>query len=899
MILKNKKKIFPYLLTISLGVGIFFLAAPAHALTGSQWAGEILGGLIGWIIGALGLILVLVMQALIAVAQYSNFINSPAVSNGWHIVRDICNMFFVLVLLIIAFATILKIENYNYKKWLPKLILMAILINFSKTICGLLIDFAQVIMLTFVNAFKSIAAGNLIENLGITQILTLADNNTDVGFWAIVGAYVLGLIYILIALVVIVTMLAMLVMRIVMIWIYVVLSPAAYLFSAFPGGQKYASQWWSEFTKNLIVGPVLAFFIWLSFVSLQTQNIKGDFPTDSLNTQQVAAQAGIQSTDTGNIGATNASTPEVFIRFIIAIGMLLGGLKISQEIGGAAGSMAGKGMGAIQTGAKVGMGGVAAVTGYRYASGVLKSYSSQRKAKREEKFKMGAERLAGGIGIVKQKAMTPVNQSATWVRNKTVGRAGVTAQAEAAKAKELRQQADIIKSDFRRDGVIDGKKFSYDKKSRKWKNTDNPTETMDQKGMDKYLDSKVNPLETEATASENKSKEFRKKQNTRDKFVKAGMAVVGGVAGIATGGVGLLGVAGAAAFGIGVPQLGKTVKHAGETDLGLASNYRARQISEAKDKMKADSSEDVLATMDDSSKSAFVRAAASLEALDRGLLSINDATNKKEEIKQTMGGSTKDGKWRDKKLGSYVENMFDNKMPGGSKTFETLAAAKNNPDLMSTDPAKKAAAEAKKAAAERTVKDRIEQGVYSLDMDSGSLEKSMTYLANTMRNGEFAKQFKGLKSQAKKDSIVSFLKKDESQAGKEKLGMIKDLNYAFDDDQAGKEKALGKYSMEDISEIFRKGTAEQQEAIKGAVAGYSGTNKVDMFENAKNELEGNAPAIKDMRVKLGIDVKVNQTPGNAPGQNKKTQSKGGSAGNTGGPTNTPPQTPPVTPNPQP
>ncbi len=883
MILKNKKKIFPYLLTISLGVGIFFLAAPAQAGV-SDWAGQVLGGLIGWIIGALGLILVLVMQALVAVAQYSNFINSPAVSNGWHIVRDICNMFFVLVLLIIAFATILKIENYNYKKWLPKLILMAILINFSKTICGLLIDFAQVIMLTFVNAFKAIAAGNLVENLGITQILTLANNNSDVGFWAIVGAYVLGLIYILVALVVIITMLAMLVMRIVMIWIYVVLSPAAYLFSAFPGGQKYASQWWSEFTKNLIVGPVLAFFIWLSFVSLQTQNIKGDFPTDNLSTQQVAAQAGIQSTDTGNIGATSASTPEVFIRFIIAIGMLLGGLKISQEIGGAAGSMAGKGMGAIQSGAKIGLGGVAAVTGYRYASGVMKSYSSQRKAKREEKYKMGAERLAGGIGVVKQKAMTPVNQSATWVRNKTVGRAGVTAQAEAAKAKELRQQADIIKSDFRRDGVIDGKKFSYDKKIKKWKNTDNPTETLNQKDMDKYLEAKVNPLETEATASENKSKEFRKKQNTTDKWVKAGMAAAGGVAGIATGGLSWAAVAAGVGLGrIAAPQLGKTVKHAGETDLGLASNYRARQISEAKDKMKADSSEDVLATMDDSSKSAFVRAAASLEALDRGLLSINDATNKKEEIKQTMGGSTKDGKWRDKKLGSYVENMFDNKMPGGSKTFETLAAAKNNPDLMSNDPAKKAAAEAKKAAAERTVKDRVEQGVYSLDMDSGSLEKSMTYLANTMRNGEFAKQFKGLKSQAKKDSIVSFLKKDESQSGKEKLGMIKDLNYAFDDDQAGKEKALGKYSMEDISEIFRKGTAEQQEAIKEAVAGYSGTNKVDMFENAKNELEGTAPAIKDMRVKLGIDVKVNQTTGGTPKQNKKT----------------PPQTPPVTPNPQP
>jgi len=353
MKIKNKKKIFPYLLTIFLAAGLFLLAAPVSA---SNWAADVIGGLLGLIIGGLGLILALVMQALVAVAQYSNFIHAPAITNGWVVVRDVCNMFFVLILLIIAFATILKVENYSYKKWLPKLILMAILINFSKTICGLLIDFAQVVMLTFVNAFKDMAAGNLVTSLGIQDILTLADNSEDVGFWEIIGAYLLGLIYIIVALVVVVTMLAMLVMRIVMIWIYVVLSPAAYLMSAFPGGQKYASQWWSEFSKNLIVGPVLAFFIWLSFVSLQAQNISGDFPTSNSSTSQVASEVGISgpggsSASSSALAASQASTPGVFIKFIIAIGMLIGGLKISQEIGGAAGGIAGKGMGTISKGA--------------------------------------------------------------------------------------------------------------------------------------------------------------------------------------------------------------------------------------------------------------------------------------------------------------------------------------------------------------------------------------------------------------------------------------------------------------------------------------------------------------------------------------------------------------------
>jgi hypothetical protein len=372
MMTRNKKKIFNIFLVLSLSIGIFFIVPTAHATVG-DWAGEVLGGIIGWIIGALGIILSLLMSALVLVAQYSNFIGSPAVENGWVIVRDICNMFFVLILLIIAFVTILKLEEYSYKKWLPKLILMAILINFSKTICGLLIDIAQVVMLTFVNAFKDIAAGNLVTNLGLKEVITLANNNKDIGFWAIVGAYVLGLIYVLISLVVITAMLAMLVMRIVMIWIYVVLSPMAYLMSAFPGGQKYASQWWSEFTKNLIVGPVLAFFIWLSFASLSVQDFKGDFKINDTNTEQIAGEVGVVNPGDSDdsMGATQASTPDVFIRFIIAIGMLIGGLKISQEIGGAAGSIAGKGMNQISSGAafvgkKAGSMGKGLLTGDNY-----------------------------------------------------------------------------------------------------------------------------------------------------------------------------------------------------------------------------------------------------------------------------------------------------------------------------------------------------------------------------------------------------------------------------------------------------------------------------------------------------------------------------------------------------
>lgn len=338
-IIKLNKKSGTLLLVIIATAAAIFLLPQSVALaadgSGTGWVTWLIGGIAQGIASVLGWILTILMSVLIYVAQYNSFIKSAAVVNGWVIARDVANMFFVIILLVIAFATILRIESYSYKKWLPKLILMAILINFSKTICGLLIDLSQVIMLTFVNAFKDVAGGSMVEMLGITKWQSL-DGIKEVGGWSVASAYVLSVIYVIIALTTVAAMVGMLIMRIVMIWVYVVLSPFAYLLSAFPGGAKYSSQWWSEFIKNLIVGPVLAFFIWLSFTSLVSFQDSGKYDVvDGFKGKDITC-------DVGTDGECKYGTSDLMVKFIIAIAMLLGGMKIAQEIGGAAAGVAGK-----------------------------------------------------------------------------------------------------------------------------------------------------------------------------------------------------------------------------------------------------------------------------------------------------------------------------------------------------------------------------------------------------------------------------------------------------------------------------------------------------------------------------------------------------------------------------
>ena len=339
------KKYFSFGLILFVISSSFLFGYGAAATDIGVSIAQILGYIISAIISALGLILTTLFRILIWVCGYNDFIKSAAVTNGWVIVRDLCNMFFILILLVVAFATILRIESYQWKKILPKLLIMAVLINFSKTICGLIIDFAQVIMLTFVNGFATAGEANLTTMLGIDKILKINPTTNNVTGLTIFGSYMLALIYVVIALIVTIVIIAVLVMRMVMLWVYIVLSPLAFLAAAFPAGQKYSTQWWSEFSKQVIVGPVLAFFIWLSFISATTG-------------LDIKPETGA----TVSAAITEAGSRDNMIKFIVSIGMLIGGLIVTQQMGGAAASLAGgalnkiKSAGALVGGAPIALG---------------------------------------------------------------------------------------------------------------------------------------------------------------------------------------------------------------------------------------------------------------------------------------------------------------------------------------------------------------------------------------------------------------------------------------------------------------------------------------------------------------------------------------------------------------
>lgn len=278
-------------------------------------------------------LVVAIIQILLPVMQYNSFSTSPVVTAGWAIVRDTVNMFFVIVLIAIAFGTIFSYQKYKWNQMVPKLMVFAIVINFSKTICGLAIDAGQVVMLTFANAIREIAAGNFVQMFGMGDVYSLSTNNSffssnalnaSVGGAKAFDYFASAMASVFMMFIVLTTMimlLGILLYRVVMLWVLIVISPIAFFVGGASGvikGDTY-EKWKSRFVCLIVIGPVLTFFLWLTLVVAGAGNI-----SDS---------AGFVATgDTAGGFLTGIFELNKLISFVIAIAMLFAGFEAANGV---------------------------------------------------------------------------------------------------------------------------------------------------------------------------------------------------------------------------------------------------------------------------------------------------------------------------------------------------------------------------------------------------------------------------------------------------------------------------------------------------------------------------------------------------------------------------------------
>ena len=243
------------------------------------------GGFLSWMLcpaiadgaatagGLLGFITSLTTVHTSIIEQFSK--QDSSIYKAWSAFRNIANIGFVIMLLVVVFSQVtnIGISNYNIKKILPKLIITAILVNFSYLIMGVLIDLSQIAGNGIEALIKSVAADGMDANASARAsaiISTIAGAVTGVAGAAGVGAIAVGAIggpaIILSVVMFIVTSLisvffgvVMLTIRQAAIIMVVVLAPLMMVLYALPNTSAITKKYLSIVKSLLMLYPMFIF----------------------------------------------------------------------------------------------------------------------------------------------------------------------------------------------------------------------------------------------------------------------------------------------------------------------------------------------------------------------------------------------------------------------------------------------------------------------------------------------------------------------------------------------------------------------------------------------------------------------------------------------------------------
>lgn len=196
-----------------------------------------------------------------SVISYTKFTN-PVIASGWPIVRNFANMIVVLGFVVIAIATILRFKDYEAKKLLPKLIIAALLINFSLVICGVFIDASNIV----ISGIGEKSGGYLQKSWtqNTSEAMGAMWKNFDVNKPAESLGISIGLVFTETMRFVIYSLFFFLFLfRILALWTLVVLSPLAFVAAVFPAGKEFWNTWKKNFVAWCIIGIPATFFLWL------------------------------------------------------------------------------------------------------------------------------------------------------------------------------------------------------------------------------------------------------------------------------------------------------------------------------------------------------------------------------------------------------------------------------------------------------------------------------------------------------------------------------------------------------------------------------------------------------------------------------------------------------------
>ncbi|PIE03782.1 MAG: hypothetical protein CSA81_00505 [Acidobacteria bacterium] len=278
--------------------------------------------------------------------------SKAGILSGWSFVRDFLNLFYLLILIFIAIATILRVNQFSDKKIFIYVLISALLINFSLPITMVVIDISNLSTSFFAELIEELDPGATFLNNSNFQAIWRDNLSSE-----LVRTFVEALILMFMTITIFFLAIT-LIIRYVAFWVLLILSPFAIFSFAMPN-KSGVGNFWNEWSKKLFsyafYAPVLLFFMALEII--------------------LTKALGESFTNTSSSSSIGIGLTAFAIQQIVLFYLLFYGYSVAKQIAAGSGEAVTK---ILNKGQSVATGALKYASGYKtaaYGYGATKNYA--------------------------------------------------------------------------------------------------------------------------------------------------------------------------------------------------------------------------------------------------------------------------------------------------------------------------------------------------------------------------------------------------------------------------------------------------------------------------------------------------------------------------------------------
>lgn len=259
------------------------------------------------------------------IVDYSTYLGGSiqdGINTVWVAFRDLANIALIGIFVYIAFMVMLGVQNFSAEKFAVRVIVIALLINFSLFFTKVVIDVSNITAIQFYKTLnvttnnKSIAE-TFMSKIGIssawsTQSFIDAGNVSTSGFTNLLAYAIFTSLFLATVISIFLYAIILLFSRALTFIFLMITSPLAFAAFMIPQMEKYWKTWWSLLIKNALFAPLFIMMLWATLTI--TTGLQGDGKS-------------IANIITGDLGAIGG-----LFNIIIILGLFYASVKISSSL---------------------------------------------------------------------------------------------------------------------------------------------------------------------------------------------------------------------------------------------------------------------------------------------------------------------------------------------------------------------------------------------------------------------------------------------------------------------------------------------------------------------------------------------------------------------------------------